>query len=306
MKMPEHDNPPQIRMRLSITVRADAPPRAECPPPPPPPPPEPEEVVARRWLERTGQYVGKKKDLSHTWYMHFVSCLKQPCGRAERQGSQQHSIEMVVPSREAANELLQPASPGLHAFLNQKYTVDPETRVACWRKSKSTDTYRIEDGYLLGQYLALHTRQLDKHLMLYDGSKLAPITKKSGYTHACVLISFLPPLTLEVVRRTTPRVWVLKAELNSQVFNDLEGQTLPPHYEYGPGMDVPFRELALYHLEGMRRRGFKLSTHFQCLLEGVTQTRPFTDDEDSDGEAAASSVRPSRPFPTLAMPHHCT
>ena len=75
------------------------------------------------------------------------------------------------------------------------------------------------------------------------------------------MMTFIPPLTLEVVRRRRPRVWVLKAELNSQVYNDLGGQMLPPFYEYGDGMDIQFKELALYHLSGMRRRGYPLSTN---------------------------------------------
>ena len=213
--------------------------------------------------------------------MKFFGCLKQPCGRVEKQGSQQHNIEMTFPSLEAALELLRP-----HLFLhtdiykNQKYRVDPVTREASWNASKSVDTYRIEDEYQLGEYLSLHSRGLDKKLMLYDGSKLAPITKTSGYSHATVACTFLPPLILEVVRRGRPRVVVLKGEVQSQVFNDLGGQMLPPHYEYGKGMDLQFKELTLYHLSGMRRRGYPLSKKFLTILEDATP-RPHTDDEDS-------------------------
>ena len=299
-------HPPPIRILLDITVRADAPPLPERPIPPRPPLREADEVVALRWLRQTGQYAGLKANLGYAWYMLFVNRLKQPCGRVEMQGSQQHIFELILPSKEAALELLRPAFHGVIAHPNLKFLVDPVTREAQWRASKSTDTYRVEDAYQLGEYLALHKRQaefqLDKHLMLYDGSKLAPISKKSGLLHASVMITFIPPLTLELVRRRRPKVWVLKAELNSQVVNDLGGQTLPPHYEYGEDMDLEFKELALYHLEGMRKRGHPLSNKFLTILKEAEPQRrtDYTDDSESEEEAepdAARHLPPSDPVP---------
>ena len=264
-----------------------------------------EEAAALQWLERTGRYAGLKTDLAYIWYMKFVGCLKQPCGRVEKQGSQMHSIEMVLPSAESAEELLRPhLFQDADTYRNKKYTVDPVTRQASWHASKSTDTFRIEDEYQLGEYLSLHNRSLHKTLMLYDGSKLAPITKTSGYTHANVMMTFIPPLTLEVVRRRRPRVWVLKAELNSQVYNDLGGQMLPPFYEYGDGMDIQFKELALYHLSGMRRRGYPLSTNFLTLLESATP-RPHTDDEGSDGDAESSTESMGVEDPSILVRPAC-
>jgi hypothetical protein len=61
----------------------------------------------------------------------------------------------------------------------------------------------------------------------------------------------------------------VKAEINSQVVNDLMGHTLPPHYEYSPDMHPKFWQLSLDHLAGMRALGFPLSTQFLTLIEGM-------------------------------------
>ena len=170
--------------------------------------------------------------------MRFVYCLKQPCGRVEKQGSQQHLIQMVVPSMALAERLVGRGRHGVCMHLGKKYYVDPETRIASWVKSRRVDTYVIEDAYLLGEYLDLHNRNLGKHLLLYKSSKLGPITKVNGYKACTVLITFLSPLTLEVVR--SGRRIVVKAELNSQVVNDLQGHTLPPLYEYAADLGQTF------------------------------------------------------------------
>ena len=114
-------HPPPIRILLDITVRADAPPLPERPIPPRPPLREADEVVALRWLRQTGQYAGLKANLGYAWYMLFVNRLKQPCGRVEMQGSQQHIFELILPSKEAALELLRPAFHGVIAHPNLKF-----------------------------------------------------------------------------------------------------------------------------------------------------------------------------------------
>ena len=99
---PEGGYPAPINVRLRITVQADAPPPLASPKVPRPIREKAEEEAALQWLKRTGRYAGLKTDLSYQWYMKFVGCLKQPCGRVEKQGSQQHNIEMTFPSLEEA------------------------------------------------------------------------------------------------------------------------------------------------------------------------------------------------------------
>ena len=227
--------------------------------------------------------------------MRFVNCLKKPCGRVEKQGSQQHEIEMVIPSKNIAERLAGYGLPGVCMHFKQRYFVDPETKIASWRESKSTDTYVIEDASLLGDYLSLHERNLSKKLMLYKASKLAPITKTSGYNACTVQITFLSPCTLEVRRRRANK-WVVKAEINSQVVNDLMGHMLPPHYEYSPDMHPKFWQLSLDHLAGMRALGFPLSTKFLALIEGVPNP-VIVSATSRRGKRRPRSVRLSPPPP---------
>ena len=182
----QHESQPKVglaeptKIMLKITVPLTKQPIMHWPrppPPPPPPPPENEEIVARRWLAKTGRYAAKVNNLEEDWWMRFVLCLKQPCGRVEKQGSQQHLIQMVVPSMALAERLVGRGRHGVCMHLGKKYYVDPETRIASWVKSRRVDTYVIEDAYVLGEYLNLHNRNLGKHLLLYKSSKLGPITK---------------------------------------------------------------------------------------------------------------------------------
>ena len=268
------------------------------PPPPPPPPPENEEIVARRWLAKTGRYAAKVNNLEEDWWMRFVLCLKQPCGRVEKQGSQQHLLQMVVPSMALAERLVGRGRHGVCMHLGKKYYVDPETRIASWVKSRRVDTYVIEDAYVLGEYLNLHNRNLGKHLLLYKSSKLGPITKVNGYKACTVLITFLSPLTLEVVR--SGRRIVVKAELNSQVINDLQGHTLPPLYEYAAELAPIFWHLSLNHLAGMRKLGFPLSTKFLELING-SEDPVSSESEAEDCSEVFCTVYPPPPSPTPAF-----
>jgi hypothetical protein len=181
---PSEEQGKPVGIKLSITVKKAATIYMHWPKPPPPPPPENEEVVALRWLQKMGRYSALESELEQEWWMKFVNCQKKPCGRVEKQGSQQHEIEMVFPSKSIAERLSGVGLPGVRMHLKQRYFVDPEARIASWRDSKSTDTYVIEDAYHLGDYLSLHERNLSKKLMLYKSSKLAPITKLQDTMHA--------------------------------------------------------------------------------------------------------------------------
>eukprot|EP00965_Chrysotila_dentata_P005084 166497-Pleurochrysis_carterae.AAC.1 len=56
------------------------------------------ELIARRWVKRTGRYYAKTDVLHNRWYHHFLSLCRQPAGRADGQrGSQQSFFEMELP-----------------------------------------------------------------------------------------------------------------------------------------------------------------------------------------------------------------
>eukprot|EP00965_Chrysotila_dentata_P247160 6207580-Pleurochrysis_carterae.AAC.2 len=225
-----------------------------------------EEQIVHRWLKNNGMYAGLSSTIVTTFFHHAMSCLRRPAGRADRNGSQQASFSMELPS-------LSPLLPVLgmcQAHPQARYSIGAEGEVD-WVTSPSIDSYYINSEEQLAQFLNLHERGLERGLAVHGSSKGVLPTKANGYPSIRVVVTALPPLIVEVCRRSHGRM-VAEVTFNIQTLSDLDAQRLPPAFSYAVGMDRTFRLLALRHVQQLARAGHAVSPLFRSLA--IAALRP--------------------------------
>ena len=105
---------------------------------------------------------------------------------------------------------------------------------------------------------------MDLNLPLYMSTKAVAPTSANGYDAIHSITMALPPLIIEDCSLSYGRRH-LNVTFNLLTWNDLDGLKLPPHFEYGIGMDIHFRKLAAGHVLGLARLGHTVSKKFKDL-----------------------------------------
>ena len=109
-----------------------------------------------------------------------------------------------------------------------------------------------------------HTRGLDSDIPLFCSTKGVAPTAANGYEEIHSVVTALPPFIMEDCSRSYGRR-VLEVSFNVATLNDLDGLRLPPHFHYGVGMDLLFKEMMLEHVRGLYSSGHKISQAFSRL-----------------------------------------
>ena len=219
-----------------------------------------EETIAHDWLRRNHMYMAPSSTLVLSFWHHIMSCMRRPAGRADRAGSQQCEFEMEIPTLDPLLHLLAPCQ----NLRRKVYSLSEDGSVIEWHPSSTKDSYYIDDHKTLQRFAQLHTRGLDVTIPLHGSTKGVPPTKANGYTTINSVVTMLPPLIIEDCTRSYNRR-VLSVSFNVCTLNDLDGQKLPPHFQYETGLDFDFKLLALRDVRGMKRYGHPVSPAFMAL-----------------------------------------
>eukprot|EP00965_Chrysotila_dentata_P230803 6197997-Pleurochrysis_carterae.AAC.1 len=135
-----------------------------------------QELIARRWVKRTG---------------------RQPAGRADGQrGSQQSFFEMDLPGEMCLQYLglgHEARANGFATYYKARYTVSAATGEIEWKKSNTIDTYFMDDKDAVANYLKFETRDAAAKLAVFGCSK-GVVKRESGVKVVC---SVVPPLIIE-------------------------------------------------------------------------------------------------------------
>eukprot|EP00965_Chrysotila_dentata_P189467 6173332-Pleurochrysis_carterae.AAC.1 len=178
--------------------------------------------------------------------------------------------------------------PGEHAFEiqnKQRYSVGADGQVA-WIESESIDTYFLSDKVAFLDYLSFETRELANRVAAFGSSKGTVVkAKQHGLRVVCTLI---PPILIELCRRSHGRNIVLAVTYNVFTLNDQGGVDLPPIFQYAEGERSSFKRLALRNLLGMRDHGnILLSRMMTALLRRESATLGGESEGKSESEAAS-------------------
>ena len=238
------------------------------------------ELIARRWLKARSFFWAKQHRLVNSFFMHILSCCRQPAGRADgTRGSQQCSFELEVFDMQCLGVLaILPTHFEQH--LRARYSINENNAIE-WQHSSSIDSYYIDDMSRMSNWISFETRDVAKHLPVFGSSK-GVLVRNEGVK---VLATLIPPFIIELCRRSHDRL-VLAVTFNMFTFNDLEGLDLPPGFPYAFGERAKFRALAIKNLMGMVNNNVELSRSMQRLLPPAYRNGE-DEGEEADGQSSS-------------------
>ena len=264
------------------------------------------EDIVRAYLKRKGESTYKIEDLITRFFLRVVSCMHVPRGLADGAGtgSQQAYFKFELPSGDEA--LLEALTEGLRfRKKGQTYHLDSFGKIE-WRKSRTSDSFASFACWEIYQWARLHERNIEagSDRMLHGSVKLVSVRARAFPQHlfpprrhplcaappsppcgACSLsqaqpapqnaVMILPPLILEVVRRSYNRVDI-EVTFNIGVRNHLWTHIkTPPNFNYQPEEPAHFELVMSKGLTQLATRGYKMSAHF-----GMAETAEVSDEED--------------------------